>query len=325
MIGLRGRRAPSRQLVGFAAIGVAGALLSQAAPSQAASSQAALAVPIPHIGALHLGALLRSADPGPARTKTPPPPPPWIAAAAAKIVNVTTGRGLWSREQNVVRSIASLTKVMTALVVIKAGNLDRQIKITWADENYLGCCIQGAGLIPGDVLTARQLLYAMLLPSGADAARALAVSFGPGVRAFVRKMNQTAHNLHMYRTHFTSFDGVLPSNVSTPRNLLTLGEAAMRLATFRAVVGSASYQLFATRHHHYYFWRNKNQLIGNYQGADGIKTGWVPASGECLLFEAKRGPRVLIGVVLDSADNDQSFQSFYDAETLLNWGFKLHT
>ena len=309
------RRAHSGWLAGFAAVGVVAAL----------PSQAALAVPMPPVGALHLSALLRAASPGVTRTGVPLRPPPWIAASAAELVNVTTGRQLWGREQNVRRSIASLTKVMTALVVIKSGHLGRRILITWADENYLGCCIQGAGLIPGDVLTAVQLLNAMLLPSGADAALALAHSFGPGVRAFVRKMNKTARALHMYKTHFTSFDGVLPSNISTPSNLLTLGEAAMRLAAFRAVVRRATYQLFATRHHHYYFWRNRNQLLGNYRGAIGIKTGWIPASGECLLFEAVRGTRRLIGVVLDSADNDQSEQSFWDAETLLNWGFVRRT
>ncbi len=311
MTGPRGRRAPIRWLAGFVVVGVVGAM----------PSQAARAFPIPPVGASHLNAL-PSAYQEPTGTGVPLDPPPPIAAAAAEIVNVTTGRQLWGRQQDVVRSIASLTKVMTALVVIKAGDLDRRIKITWADENYLGCCIQGAGLIPGDVLTARELLYAMLLPSGADAARALAVSFGPGIPAFVRKMNRTARALHMYKSHFTSFDGVLPTNVSTPSNLLTLGEAAMRQAVFRAVVRRAWYQLPATRSHHYYFWQNRNQLLGNYRGADGIKTGWIPQSGECLLFEAKRGTRVLIGVVLDSADNDESYQSFYDAETLLNWGFE---
>jgi D-alanyl-D-alanine carboxypeptidase (penicillin-binding protein 5/6) len=301
--------------VGVVAVGFIGSVPSQAAP----------AVPMPPVGALHLNALLRTAHPWSSQAHVPSPPPPWIAAAAAELVNVTTGRELFGREQNVVRSIASLTKVMTALVVINSGHLNRRIMITWADENYLGCCIQGAGLIPGDILTARQLLYAMLLPSGADAALALATSFGPGVPAFVQKMNQTAHDLHMYRSHFSGFDGVLPSNVSTPGNLLTMGEAAMSQASFRAVVGRASYQLLATRSHHYYFWRNRNQLLGNYQGADGIKTGWIPAAGECLLFEAVRGTRTLIGVVLDSASNDQSPQSFYDAEALLNWGFEPRT
>lgn len=315
MTGGRRSLAPAKWLAGFVAIGVVGAL----------PPQAGHAYPIPQVGSLHLGVLLSAPSPGTAGSSLPRRPPPWIAAAAAEIVNVTTGRELWGREQDVVRSIASLTKVMTALVVIKSGDLNRRILITWADENYLGCCIQGAGLIPGDVLTARQLLYAMLLPSGADAAIALASSFGPGVPAFVRKMNRTAHELHMYKTHFTSFDGVLPSNVSTPSNLLTLGEAAMRWAAFRAVVGRRWYQILATRDHHYYFWRNRNQLLGAYRGAVGIKTGWIPASGECLLFEAKRGTRVLIGVVLDSADNDQSSQSFYDAETLLNWGFEPRT
>src|SRR5262245_52797924 len=110
-------------------------------------SQAARAYLLPPVRALDLSALLSVAGPGAAgpgaagpgatgpgmarpgapRTGVPPHPPPPIAAAAAEIVNVTTGRELWGREQNVVRSIASLTKVMTALVVIKSGNLDRRI------------------------------------------------------------------------------------------------------------------------------------------------------------------------------------------------------
>ena len=255
----------------------------------------------------------------------PREPPQGIAAAAGELVNVTTGRELWGRQQNVVRPIASITKVMTALVVIKAGDLDRRIVITQADEDYLGCCIQGAGLIPGDLLTARQLLYAMLLPSGADAARALAISYGPGVRAFVRKMNRAARDLHLTRTHFTSFDGVLSTNVSTPGNLMLLGEAAMRHATFRAVVARKSYVLGAGDRHHYYHWWNRNKLLWDYRGATGIKTGWIPASGECLLFEAVRGTRVLIGVVLDSAPTDTSNQTFTDATRLLDWGFERRT
>ena len=134
---------------------------------------------------------------------------------------------------------------MTALVVVRSGDLRRRIRITQADEAYLGCCIQGAGLNVGDVLTARQLLYAMLLPSGADAALALANSYGPGWRAFVGKMNANARRLHLVGTHFTNFDGVPSSDVSTPRNLLLLGEAAMRLPVFRAVVRQKRYLLRA--------------------------------------------------------------------------------
>jgi serine-type D-Ala-D-Ala carboxypeptidase (penicillin-binding protein 5/6) len=257
----------------------------------------------------------------PSAAHRPASQPGYIAAYEAELANGTTGKLMWGRRQYSQFPIASITKVMTALVVIRSGDLGRRIKITEADERYLGCCIQGAGLIPGDILTARQLLYAMLIPSGADAARALAVSYGPGISNFVAKMNSTARELKLVGTHFTSFDGVLPSNVSTPRNVLLLGEAAMKYAVFRDVVRLPSYHLPAARHHHGYTWQNTNLLLGHYRGLIGIKTGWIPAAGECLLFEAVRGSKILIGVVLDSAPT-KTGQSFADAATMLNWGFR---
>lgn len=246
--------------------------------------------------------------------------PQGIAAAGADLANAATGRALWGREQYTQRPIASLTKVMTAYVVIKAGHIGRYVEVTQADEQYLGCCIQGAGLIPGDVLTVRQLLYAMLLPSGADAAHALARIYGPGIGPFVKKMNQMALRLHLVRTHFTDFSGVDPGDVSTPRNLLMLGEAAMRMPFFAQVVRHRSHSLPAGRLHHAYFWQNSNLLLSRYAGAIGIKTGWTPSAGECLLFEATRSKRTLIGVVLDSAPT-KTGRTFIDAARLLNWGF----
>ena len=246
--------------------------------------------------------------------------PRGIAARAAELANAKTTRQLWGRRQYSPRPIASLTKVMTALVVAKAGDLSRRIRITRADEAYLGCCIQGAGLHVGDVLTARALLNAMLLPSGADAARALAVSYGPGWHAFVRKMNATARKLHLVGTRFTNFDGVPSSDQSTPRNLLLLGEAAMHKRVIRTVVGRRTYRIEAGPHRHAYFWQNTNLLLGRYPGAIGIKTGWTPAAGECLLFEAVHGKKRLIGVVLDSAPT-KTGAIFRDAARMLNWGF----
>lgn len=253
--------------------------------------------------------------------------PSYVSAYAAELFNVSTGRQLWGRRQYSPRPIASITKVMTALVVLRAGHLDRRITITAADENYLGCCIKGAGLHVGDVLTSRQLLYAMLLPSGADAAMALATSYGPGATSFIAKMNSTARTLGLVGTHFTGFDGVAPTTVSTPRNLLMLGEAAMRHPLFRDVVKRRWYTLAASPGHHYYVWQNTNYLLGEYPGVIGIKTGWIPEAGECLLFAAVHDKKVLIGVVLDSSSSppdQKSSQIFIDAARMLNWGFGLN-
>jgi len=251
-------------------------------------------------------------------------PPRDIAARAGELANARTGKQLWGRRQYAKRPIASITKVMTALVVVRSGHLDRHIRITAADERYaIDHNETTAGLIPGDVLTARQLLYAMLLPSGADAAIALAKSFGPGWRAFVRKMNATARKLRLSGTHFTNFDGLLPTDVSTPRNLLMLGRAAMAKPLIARVVRHKRYLLTGTRRHHQYLWVNTNLLLGRYPGAIGIKTGWTNAAGECLLFEATEGKRTLIGVVLDSAPT-KTGAIFTDATRLLNWGFGVH-
>jgi D-alanyl-D-alanine carboxypeptidase (penicillin-binding protein 5/6) len=246
-----------------------------------------------------------------------------IAARAAELANAKTGKQLWGRRQYTARPIASITKVMTALVVVNANHLDRRIKITEADVRYAqDHNATSAGLQAGDVLTARQLLYAMMLPSGADAAMALADSFGPGSGAFVKKMNATARDLKLVKTHFTNFDGLLSTDVSTPRNLLLLGEAVMGKSVIRDVVKTQRYVLRAAPNHHRYLWINTNLLLGKYPGVIGIKTGWTDAAGECLLFEATHNKRTLIGVVLHSAPT-KSGATFTDATKMLNWGFGL--
>ncbi len=249
-----------------------------------------------------------------------------ITAAAAELVNVASGRTLWSRELNTERPIASITKVMTAIVVIKSIDLKRKIRVTQAAETYAAeNDATTAGLIPGDLLTARQLLEGLLLPSGADAAYLLANSFGPGWRAFVQKMNATARRLGMTDTHFANFDG-LPwpteySTYSTPHDLMIMAAAAMKLTVFRDIVRQRHDVVAATSEHHRYDWTNTDLLIGRYKGAIGIKTGFTLGAGYCLLFEAVRGKQELVGVVLDSTNTNPSVR-FTAATRLLNWGFQ---
>jgi serine-type D-Ala-D-Ala carboxypeptidase (penicillin-binding protein 5/6) len=251
--------------------------------------------------------------------------PSGVGALSAAVENAATGRLLWSRGLNTERPMASITKVMTAFVVIKAGHLDRAITIPAAVTEYVSeHYASSAGLRPGDKLTARQLLYALLLPSGADAAYALAKAYGPGLAAFVAKMNATARQLGMRRTHFSNFDG-LPyptpySNYSTAANLLVLARAAMLLPAFRAVVHRRGYQLAAGSGHHAYRWTNINPLIGSYPGAIGIKTGYTRAAGQCLLFEATRNGRSVIGITLHSPGSISPI-SPADATRILDWAF----
>jgi serine-type D-Ala-D-Ala carboxypeptidase (penicillin-binding protein 5/6) len=185
-----------------------------------------------------------------------------------------------------------------------------------------------AALHPGDVLTVGELLEALLLPSGADAAYTLANAYGPGLTAFVAKMNTMAARMGMTQTHFTSPDG-LPyptetSTYSTPADLITLGLAAMRYPAFRSIVDQRFYQLKKGPGHHAYWWDNTDDLIGSYQGALGIKDGYTDDAGHCLLFEATRNGRTLIGVVLGSPPSGVAAGA-QDAARMLNWGFGLHS
>ena len=251
--------------------------------------------------------------------------PSGVGARSAAVENAADGKLLWSRGLNTERPMASITKVMTAFLVISAGRLNRTITIPSAVTGYVHAHnASSAGLRPGDKLTVRQLLYALLLPSGADAAYALAKAYGPGLVAFVAKMNATARRLGMRRTHFSNFDGLAYptpySNYSTAANLLVLGRAAMLLRAFRAIVNQRGYRLAAGSGHHAYRWKNVNPLIGHYKGAIGIKSGYTRAAGQCLLFEATRNGHSVIGVTLHSPGSISPISSA-DATHILNWAF----
>ncbi len=253
--------------------------------------------------------------------------PGGVRAKGAVLADAATGQVLWGRDMDTERPMASVTKVMTALLVLQDGHLGRQIQVPKAAFSYAwkygG---ETAALRPGDVLTAQELLEALLLPSGADAAYTLANAYGPGLDAFVARMNATAAQMGMKDTHFTSPDG-LPyptetSTYSTPSDLLMLGLAAMRYPAFRSIVDLRFYHLPKGSGHHAYWWDNTDELIGSYPGAVGIKSGYTDDAGHCLLFEAVRNGRALIGVVLDSPATGPAAAA-QDAEQMLNWGFRL--
>ena len=253
--------------------------------------------------------------------------PRGVKAKGAVLADAATGQVLWGRGLNTELPMASVTKVMTALVVLESGHLDQEIRVPRAAFDYVwkygG---ESAALRPGDELTVPELLEALLLPSGADAAYTLANAYGPGLDAFVARMNATAARMGLTHTHFTSPDG-LPyptetSTYSTPSDLLTLGLAAMRFPAFRSIVDQQFYHLPKGPGHRQYWWDNTNALIGSYQGAVGIKDGYTDDAGHCLLFEAVRNGRTLIGVVLDSPSTGTAAGA-QDAAQMLNWGFGL--
>jgi len=261
------------------------------------------------------------------------PKTPTIAAKGGFVMNNGTGKTLFTKAADTRRSTGSTTKIMTARVVLAQSNLNLDSKVTvqkaYSDYIVDNNWASSAKLIVGDKVTVRQLLYGLMLPSGCDAAYALADKFGSGstrdarVKSFIGKMNSTAKSLGMTNTHFDSFDGIgRGANYSTPRDLTKLASNAMKYSTFRTVVKTKSTtQKVTTKSGGYrnMSWTNTNALLGTYSGTLGVKTGSGPEAKYCLVFAATRGGKTVIGTVLASSSVTNRTA---DAKKLMDYSFK---
>jgi D-alanyl-D-alanine carboxypeptidase (penicillin-binding protein 5/6) len=247
---------------------------------------------------------------------TPAPPAqgsPTIAARSGILVDGTTGAVLWEKRPHAHRLLASTTKIMTATLVLERLPLDEVVKVPAAATREP---LVREGLRPNEKVQAWKLLDGLLIFSGNDDAYALAAAVGETRRHFVTLMNEKARALGLRDTHFTSVSGVLDEgNHSSAWDLAALARYAMRDPRFRKVVGTRIARVKWTAPTYGKVYVNKNQLLGTYRGADGIKTGWTTLAGHCLVASAHRGGRNLIAVVLHAPD------AYRDARRLLDFGF----
>ncbi|MFE5257389.1 D-alanyl-D-alanine carboxypeptidase family protein [Streptomyces coelicoflavus] len=298
----------------------------------------ALAVALTGGAVLATGALATAPAQAAAPARTAPaaavraPTAPSIAAKGGFVMNNATGKSLYTKAADTKRSTGSTTKIMTAKVVLAQPklNLDAKVTIQMAYSDYIvSKNASSARLIVGDKVTVRQLLYGLMLPSGCDAAYALADKFGSGktraarVKSFIGKMNATAKSLGLKNTHFDSFDGIgNGKNYSTPRDLTKLASSAMKNSTFRTIVKTKKYtaktktKKGGTRT--MAPWTNTNTLLGSYSGAIGVKTGSGPEAKYCLVFAATRKGKTVIGTVLTSSSSAQRAK---DAARLMDYAF----
>ncbi|MGW8379719.1 serine hydrolase [Streptomyces sp. ODS28] len=249
-------------------------------------------------------------------------------AHLADAKDAASGTSLWAGSKgDTAVPMGSITKVMTAEVVAKhhAADLDKLVTVKQEYRDYVqknGAST--ADLKTGDKLTVRQLLDAMLIPSGCDAAYALADTLGEGgtskerVADFVGQMNKEAQALGMDNTRFDTPSGISldNGNHSTASDLTKLGASVLQDKTLAQVVKQQHGHQVATNGRDY-TWDNTDKLLKQYNGALGIKTGSGPDDGYCLLFAAERDGRTLVGSVLQDTE-----ARFDDAAAMLDWGFQ---
>ncbi len=257
---------------------------------------------------------------------------PTIAAQAGYVMNGSNSSQLYAKGADTKLPTGSTTKIMTAKVVLSQSNLNLDAKVTIqkAYSDYIvSRGASSAHLIVGDKVTVRQLLYGLMLPSGCDAAYALADKFGTGttrdarVKSFISKMNTTARSLGMTNTHFDSFDGISNgANYSTAKDLTKLAANALKNSTFRTIVKTKSYTARTTTStgstRTMATWYNTNGLLSSYSGTIGVKTGSGTEAKYCLVFAATRNGRTVIGTVLASTNVTTRTS---DATKLLDYGF----
>lgn len=310
------RSRPGRWRPGRLWLGVATAIVIQGILVGLASAQLAPPppTPVPPNGSL-------SPFPSVLRAPTDPVPPPDLRAGSAVLADLDTGQVLFAKDPDRRRPIASLTKVMTALLVLER-TTPSQI-VTVAEDAVVPSDERGGiaalGLQAGERISVGNLLYALLLQSANDAAVALADHVAGSERRFVRMMNVRARALGMRNTRFRSVNGLDDRGFSTARDLVTLTRAAMATPGFEGIT-STKFRTVAAPVGPDRRVQNRNVLLWLYRGATGAKTGYTAKAGFCVIGTSERDGRRLVTVVLGSPG-----EPFSDAAALMDYGFAAFT
>jgi D-alanyl-D-alanine carboxypeptidase (penicillin-binding protein 5/6) len=230
---------------------------------------------------------------------------PPITAEAALVVDLDADQTLYSLRPDATLPPASTVKIMTALVTLQRADLDDVVQVSARAAGTQGSRM---GLTQGERLTVEDLLYGLLLPSGNDAAVALAEHVAGDEEAFVGLMNDTAAVLGMQSTHFTSPHGLGdPGETISARDLVSVTKAALAYPLFSEIVATPASDVAGHK------LANTNQLLTTLEGADGIKTGTTDEAGECLVASVTRDGHRRLVVLLGSQDR------YGEAAAMLNW------
>jgi D-alanyl-D-alanine carboxypeptidase (penicillin-binding protein 5/6) len=238
---------------------------------------------------------------------------PSLTGQAAVLMDARTGQLLYEKNAFLQMDPASTTKMMTALLVIEHGHLNRLVKISKRADYTTGSSLH---IRRDQVYTRMDLLKGLLLRSGNDASVALAESEAGTVERFVAQMNVRAQQLGAFNTAYENTHGLTrPGHYSSAYDLALIARAALKHPLFQQIVRSQELDIMEQTHHKKRRISTTNQLLYGFPGADGVKTGTTNAAGKCVVASATRDGRQLIAVILKSSGR------WEDASQLLNWGF----
>ncbi len=244
---------------------------------------------------------------------------PSISAPAAILIDVDSGRVIYSRNANARRQIASTTKIMTCILALESLPLD---KVVTASKRAEATNESQLGLKAGQKFTVEQMLYALMVKSANDAGVVLAEASAGTVEAFVDKMNAKAAELGLKNTQFTNPHGLdtpgYTAGYSSARDLATMAEYAMKNAEFRKLVGTVNWSITMPGETKEQTFRNHNELLGAVSWVTGVKTGFTSRAGFCLVASGTSNGASLIGVVLGEKSQPPCWA---DSKALLQFGF----
>lgn len=237
-----------------------------------------------------------------------------IFAGGVMLMDACTHKVLYAKNAHEKLPMASTTKIMTAILAIETGKLDALVTVP--KEAY---GVEGSSMYLrlGEKISLRDLVYGLMLVSGNDAAVAIAINVGGSIAGFAALMNEKAKELGAHNTHFVTPNGLHDAeHYTTAYDLALIASYAMQNETFREIVGTTYYRTVTgevTR-----TVKNKNKILWEYEGGNGVKTGYTMAAGKCLVFSAERNGVELVGVVLNCPD------MFPAAKRLLDYGFETY-
>lgn len=233
-----------------------------------------------------------------------------VSAKSAIVMCMDTNEVLLEKSAMLKLPMASTTKIMTALILAEQPDLSKTVKVTKQMVTVEGSSM---GLLEGDAVSYRDLLYGMLLASGNDAANTTAYVIGGSIKGFAKIMNQKAAELGLKNTSFVTPSGLDDENhYTTAYDLALLASAALKNKVFREACSSKIATLYYGNPPYRRTLTNHNKLLGNYEGLIGVKTGFTKKSGRCLVTAVEREGKRVIVVTLNAPDDWNDHKSLLD-------------